>query len=57
MSQDRHFAGKSYWKQLGCACKFDGVESRELLVRARLMESQIWHLSAGSVGEGSSKEQ
>ena len=46
-------------KQLGWICKLDGMESLQIsrvrqTVLARLMESQIWHLSAGcdSVGGG-----
>ena len=47
-------------KQLGRACKLGGAESlgifkAGLRVLARLMESQIWHQLASSLGEGSSK--
>ena len=52
-------------KQLGWAGKLGRMESQGIpsvvqTVLARLMESQIWHLPAGSLtlwGEGSEKEQ
>ena len=47
-------------KQLGLACKLGGAESLGIskvgqTVLARLMESQIWHQLASSVGEGFKK--
>ena len=44
-------------KQLGWALKLGGTKSQDIskagqTVLARLMESQIWHLLAGSVGVG-----
>ena len=48
-------------KQGGWACKLGGAESLGisqvgLIVLARLMESQIWHQFASSVGGGFKKE-
>ena len=49
-------------KQLGWVCKLGGAEYLEIsnvgqIVLARLMESEIWHWLAGSVGEDLEKGQ